>query len=96
MKQDAPCEMCEGRPPQLNIDNLKFMRVWNLISNSFFYVSTMDAVIPTGINWANVEAVFRLNHIKASRALIRRIRIAEQLTIERANATNNEVKNNGK
>lgn len=96
MKQDAPCESCKGRPPQLTEDNVRFLRIWNLVSNSFFYVSTMENVIPVGMNWTNVESIFRLSHVKASRMLIKRIMVAERLTIERANNAINEVKKNDK
>lgn len=95
MNQDVPCQTCEGRPPQLNDDNIRFLRIWNLVSNSFFYVSTMESVVPTGMNWTNVESILRLSRIKASRMLIRRIMVAERLTIERANEAN-EVKRNDK
>ena len=97
MNNECPCETCEGKPPQLSENNIKFMRVWNLISNSFFYISTMDNVIPSGLNWTNVESIFRLTRIKPTRLLIRRIRVAEQLTLERARMNaQNEVKKNGK
>lgn len=81
------CETCEGRPPKLLASNMQFMNVWNLINNSFNYTSTMENVFPTSLNWANVEVILRMFHIKPARSLIKRIRLAETLTIKRATDT---------
>ena len=79
------CETCEGRPPKLSEENIRFMGVWNLLENSFYYVSTMEKVIPTGLNWVNVEAILKLFHIRPTRLLIKRIKLAETLVIKQAN-----------
>lgn len=81
------CETCEGRPPKLLESNVQFMHVWDLVSNSFNYASTMETVFPTCLNWSNVEVLLRMFHIKPARPLIKRIRLAETLTIKRATDT---------
>ena len=88
MKQlgkELQCETCEGRPPTLNKENISFMGIWRLLENSFYYVSTMEKVIPTGLNWANVESILKLFHIRPTRLLVKRIKLAETLVIKHAN-----------
>lgn len=83
--RELHCETCEGRPPKLNKENKRFMGVWNLLQNSFYYVGTMERIIPTGLNWANVETILRLFHIRSTRLLIKQIKLAETLVIKQAN-----------
>lgn len=85
--KEPECDTCEGRPPELLDINKQFMQVWNLVSNSFYYASTMESVFPTGLNWANVEVVLRMFRIKQTRMLIKQIRLAETLTIKSARET---------
>lgn len=83
--QELQCETCSGRPPKLSEENIRFMGTWNLLENSFYYVSTMEKIIPTGLNWANVESILKLFHIRPTRLLIKRIKLAESLVIKQAN-----------
>ena len=58
------------------------MQFFGMAANCVRYVSTMESVMVTGIDWVNLKAVAELSGIKITRPMMKRLRIIESLLIK--------------
>ena len=58
------------------------MQFFGMASNCVRYVSTMENIMVTGIDWVNLKAVADLSGIKITKPMMRRLRLIESLLIK--------------
>lgn len=77
------CESCPDKVPDLRNGNKKTMVFFEgMAVNCVRYVSTMEAIMVTGIDWVNLKAVAELSGVKITRAMMKRLRTIESLLIK--------------
>ena len=87
------CTNCPERIPELTEGNIKTMQFFGVAANCVRYVGTMDGVLVAGIDWVNLQALAKLNHVKITRSMMRRLGVIESLLIKESKES---VKNAGK
>lgn len=58
------------------------MMFFHMASNCVRYVSTMDGIMVTGMDWVNVKTLAELNKLKITKPMMRRLRVIETLLIK--------------
>ena len=66
----------------MTYNNIYFFSVWNTLSKCFHFLGLEFGTIPTGINWTDMEALARLYGIKLGKSMLKRIMVAEEMTIK--------------
>ena len=58
------------------------MQFFGMASNCVRYVSTMENIMVTGIDWVNLKAVAELSGVKITKPMMKRLRLIESLLIK--------------
>ena len=55
---------------------------WNKVNRCFHYASTMDGIYPVSLNWTDVETMARLTRVNLNSKTLKKLSIAEEMTIQ--------------
>ena len=80
--KEINCKNCPDKIPDVQEGNIKTMMFFGVASNCVRYVSTMENVMVTGIDWVNLKALAELSGITITRSMMKRLRIIESLLIK--------------
>lgn len=58
------------------------MKFFGIASNCVKYISTMEDIMVTGIDWVNLKALAELSGVKITKPMMKRLRIIENLLIK--------------
>lgn len=79
------CEGCPDRIPDLRTNNIPAMSLYLKASNCLRYISGMERIYVSGIDWVNLKTIAELEQIPITKSMMKRLLLIENLLIEESN-----------